>query len=100
MESRRSAVHLPLWFAGIVAIAGFWFPGVPTLTAAAEQENPKDIVAAQIRRQGYACDRPQSAVRDRERSKPDEAVWVLRCENASYRVRLIPDMAAHVERIK
>ena len=62
-------------------------------------EDPKDIVAAQIRAQGYKCDSPQSAEQDAQASKPDEAVWVLQCEGASYRVRLVPDMAAKVERI-
>ena len=46
------------------------------------QESPKDIIAAHIRMQGYAW--------------PDEAVWLLKCENHSYQVRLIPDMAAKV----
>jgi hypothetical protein len=67
--------------------------------AAAEQETPKDIITIQIRKQGFPCDNPQKADRDREASKPDEAVWVLQCGNATYRVRLIPDKAAHVERI-
>jgi hypothetical protein len=62
-------------------------------------ESPKDDIAAQIRAQGYACDQPQSATRDLQASKPDEEVWLLRCEGTSYRVRLIPDMAAQVERI-
>jgi hypothetical protein len=66
---------------------------------AQDVETPKDDIAAQIRAQGYACDQPQSATRDVQASKPDEEVWLLRCEGASYRVRLIPDMAAHVERI-
>ena len=25
----------------------------------------------------------------------DDAVWILKCQNATYRVRLVPDMAAH-----
>lgn len=66
---------------------------------AEDADSAKDDIAAQIRRQGYACDQPQSATRDTQASKPDEAVWVLRCEDASYRVRLMPDMAAQVERI-
>jgi hypothetical protein len=61
---------------------------------------PKDTIAAQIRLQGFACDKPQSAVRDAKRSRPDEAVWVLKCSNAAYRIRLIPDMAAKVERLQ
>jgi hypothetical protein len=69
------------------------------LAIAQDLESPKDDIAAQIRAQGYACDQPQSAMRDAQASKPDEEVWLLRCEGASYRVRLIPDMAAQVERI-
>jgi hypothetical protein len=69
------------------------------LAIAADVESPKDDIAAQIRAQGYACDQPQSATRDAQASKPNEEVWLLRCEEASYRVRLIPDMAAKVERI-
>ena len=69
------------------------------LAIAEDVESPKDDIAAQIRAQGYACDQPQSATRDPQASKPDEEVWLLRCKGASYRVRLIPDMAAQVERI-
>ena len=67
---------------------------------AAEEGAPKQIIADQIQRQGYTCERPQQAARDEERSKPDQAVWVLRCESGRYRVRLVPDMAAHVERFE
>jgi hypothetical protein len=69
------------------------------LPAAMAQESPKDIIAAQIRDQGYKCDSPQSADQDMQASKPDEAVWIIRCEDETYRVRLVPDMAAAVERI-
>ena len=65
--------------------------------AASAQEDPTNIVADQIRAQGYKCDSPQSAKQDAQASKPDEAVWILQCESGSYRVRLIPDMAATVE---
>lgn len=71
----------------------------PPLSAVA-QESPKDIVAAQIRAQGYACVAPQSARRDARASRPDQAVWLLKCKNATYRVRLVPDMAAGVEVIE
>ena len=63
------------------------------------EEPTKDLLASQIRDQGYRCANPISAQRDLSRSKPDEAVWVLRCEADIYRLRLIPDMAARVERI-
>lgn len=69
-------------------------------SATAAQENPANIIAAHIRQQGYACDTAQSAERDRAASRPNETVWTLHCSNGTYRVRLVPDLAAHVERIK
>src|SRR5258706_16445865 len=65
--------------------------------AQAAEETPRDMLAAQIRMQGVACDKPLSAVRDAKRSKPDHEVWVLKCSNAAYRVSRFPDMAAKVE---
>jgi hypothetical protein len=59
-------------------------------------QTPADDVAAQIRSQGYQCDGPVSATRDVRRSKPDSAVWTLKCRNAAYRVRLDPNMGARV----
>ncbi len=64
---------------------------------AGAQDDAKDIVAAQIRAQGFACDNPQSAKRDARASQPNETVWLLTCETASYRVTLVPDMGAKVE---
>jgi len=66
---------------------------------ASAQEEPTNIIADQIRAQGYRCDSPQSAQRDLQASRPDEAVWILQCESGSYRVRLVPDLAAKVEQI-
>lgn len=62
-------------------------------------DNPTGDIAAQIRSQGYQCDDPQSATQDMKASRPDEAVWIIVCEAATYRVRLDPDMAAKVEKI-
>jgi hypothetical protein len=67
--------------------------------AAEPLEDPTNILAAQLRDQGYECNRPKSAERDVQASKPDEQVWIVQCENAKYRMRLDPDMAATVERI-
>jgi len=60
-------------------------------------ETPQSMLAAQIRMQGFACDNPLGAVRDKKRSRPDHAVWVLKCSNATYRISRAPDMAAKVE---
>jgi hypothetical protein len=68
--------------------------------ARAAGESPKDVLAAQIRTQGVACDNPQRAVRDAKRSKPDHDVWILTCENATYRVSRYPDLAAKIERLR
>jgi hypothetical protein len=63
---------------------------------AVADETPKEILAAKIRMQGFACHKPVSAERDRAASKPNEAVWLLRCQDYSYRVRIVPNMAADV----
>ncbi|MGY3037250.1 hypothetical protein ACVIIV_006420 [Bradyrhizobium sp. USDA 4354] len=63
-------------------------------------ERPQDMLAAQTRMQGFACDKPLGASKDTKRSKPDHAVWVLRCSNANYRVSRFPDMAAKVEALR
>lgn len=60
-------------------------------------ETPQGMLAAQIRLQGFTCDKPLGATRDVKRSKPDHDVWVLKCSNATYRVSRAPDMAAKVE---
>ena len=62
-------------------------------------ETPKDVIATQIRSQGFGCNQPTTAERDRLASIPDEGVWLLQCEDGSYRVRLIPHLAAKVERV-
>ena len=62
-------------------------------------EKPQAELAAQVRTQGFACDKAMGAVRDKKRSRPDYAVWVLICNNAVYRVSRAPDMLAKVEPI-
>jgi hypothetical protein len=63
-------------------------------------ETPQTMLSAQIRLQGFTCDKALGATRDKRRSRPDRAVWVLRCSNASYRVTRAPDMAAKVEPLR
>lgn len=74
-------------------------PATVGFAAGKAQEGPKDIIAAQIRSQGYACNSTQSAERDVAASAANEAVWMLRCQNASYRVTLIPNLAAKIEKV-
>jgi len=67
---------------------------------AGNDESPVEIIAAQIRDQGYVCEKPQSAKEDRAQSAPNETVWILDCESGTYRVTLVPDLAAKVELLK
>ena len=39
----------------------------------------------------------RAQTRNAEASKPNAAVWVLACENGTYRVTLVPNLAAQVE---
>jgi len=70
------------------------------MPCSSRSQTPAGDVAAQVRSQGYGCDEPVTAKRDVRLSKPDLAVWVLNCRNATYRVRLHPNMAAHVIKVK
>ena len=70
---------------------------VLAISVPAHAQNPQDDLAAQVRIQGFACDKAQGAIRDKKRSRPDYAVWVLKCSNAVYRVGRAPDMAAKIE---
>ena len=65
----------------------------------AQDDTAQSMLAAQIRAQGFACDKPLAANRDTQRSSPDRAVWLLECSNAVYRVSRAPDMGAKVERV-
>ena len=91
MKERRSIGVQALVLTGAVVIGG---------VSQAGQETVRNMLAAQIRSQGFACEKALGATRDAKRSKPDHAVWVLQCGNASYRVTRAPDMGAKVEPIK
>ncbi|WP_249151769.1 hypothetical protein [Bradyrhizobium liaoningense] len=84
---------------GLLVLAGT-MGGLTASFAQTAQETPQTMLAAQIRMQGFACDKALGARRDAKRSKPDHAVWVLRCSNATYRVSRAPDMAARVEPLR
>jgi predicted NUDIX family NTP pyrophosphohydrolase len=65
-------------------------------TAPAVEETAKDIVATTVRSQGYACENPKRAIRDRAASEPDRATWVVECANASFRVKYDNDLPAEI----
>lgn len=82
-----------------IATAGSGLPLSLPANAVDPDEGPKDVIAVQIRKQGFECKNPESAKRDPAASKPDGATWILRCEGASYKVELVPKQAAKVERV-
>ncbi len=81
------------WLCGMVSVV----LGLGAGGACLAQETPVSIIAAQIRQQGFTCEEPRRAERDVQASRPNEVVWTLICENTTYRVTLIPNMAARVE---
>jgi hypothetical protein len=90
---------LPWSLAGLLLTTFPW----PCLKLAAQStapDTPVTIISDHIRRQGYSCDEPRHAERDAQASRPHETVWILRCGTVTYRVTLIPDMAAKVEQVK
>jgi hypothetical protein len=64
-----------------------------------EQTAATDI-AAQVRLQGHRCEGSVNAQRDSGQSRADEPVWILTCGNATYRIRLVPNLAARIERLR
>jgi hypothetical protein len=87
---------------GTMRIAGVVFVPVLLNLAAVPQAAAQaaEFLSTQLRDQGYPCEHAINATRDARRSRPDQAVWVVTCSNATYRMRLTPDMAAHVERLR
>ncbi|MGL4591887.1 MAG: hypothetical protein ACRCVZ_08585, partial [Aestuariivirga sp.] len=77
----------------LVALA----PALPD--AALAQDTDVSIIAAQVRSQGFVCDNPTGAERVADESAPDQPVYTLACDGMTYRVKLIPDMAAEITKI-
>jgi hypothetical protein len=85
-----------LLLSGAVLGAAFTSFNVTVFSPTDAAEVPKEIIAAQIRKQGYDCVNPTSAIRAGE-TPLDDRRWILHCEGVSYRVTLVPDLAAMVE---
>jgi hypothetical protein len=80
----------------LFAIA-FMFSGPQVRAQQTQAETLQGMLAAQIRTQGFTCEKPLGAKKNAKLSRPDRDVWVLRCSNARYRITRVPDMAAKVE---
>jgi hypothetical protein len=89
--------HKPWIWSALVLLVTVTSLLVPA--AMAQLEDTKEILAVRVREQSDQCSTPLKAERDRARSRAHESVWVLRCDNASYRLRLRMDMAAEITKL-
>jgi hypothetical protein len=94
-EDSRGGFYCTVILALTTIAAAVTLSGSPV----AQVEDVKEVIAAQIRIQGHECNKPLSAERDQAASQPHETVWMLRCDNGNYRVKLIPDLAAEISKI-
>jgi hypothetical protein len=85
----------------IVFVVSAIAAGVSASSAFADSglEPPMDLLAAQLRTQGYACDHPDSASLDTNVSKPNAKVWIVACKGVHYRMTVVPDLAAKIEKL-
>jgi hypothetical protein len=65
----------------------------------ANAETAEDVLAVQIRAQGHVCGKALQATREPKLSKPDYDVWLLKCDNATYRLGRYPNLPANIEKL-
>src|SRR5262245_45233087 len=95
-HGRSCASNVTIFAAGVMASVGVTFP----CPGAMAQDDVAVLVADQVRSQGFVCAKAISAERDEAASAPNETVYVLKCEGATYRVVLVPDQAAKVTQVE
>jgi len=62
-----------------------------------DPESAETVISSVVRREGYKCEKPIKATKDEADSVPEEMVWFLKCNNATYKVRLLPHYLSEVE---
>jgi hypothetical protein len=95
--NRRLAVNRSVLIQAMMVAA--LASAVGPLVRAAHAQTAEEVLAVEIRSQGLVCNRPQQATRDTKLSKRDYDVWVLKCENATYRLGRYPDLPAKIEKL-
>lgn len=89
-------VLLSLLFGTVTAVVA---PAFAQSDSSSEDQAAAVIVSSQLRAQGYKCEDPHDAQPDKSDSVVGEQAWIVTCDNATYRVRLVPDQAAEVDQI-
>ena len=81
-------MHSSIFFVVAALVASF----VRLWPAAQAQDGAValEVVATAVRTQGFPCEKPSSAQRDAQLSKPNLPVWLLTCESVRYRVEIMP----------
>jgi hypothetical protein len=90
-----TGVVMSVCLAGTVATA----TARGTVATAAAQGTVATIVADQVRSQGFPCKNPSSAERIEAETSPNQTVYLLKCEDITYHVLLVPDQAADVAKV-
>jgi hypothetical protein len=88
--SNSNAFTVAAIVAGLASTSAFAETGI---------EPPMDLLATQLRDQGFACDHPDNAQMDEKATRPNETVWVVECKGARYRMTVVPDLAAKIEKL-
>ena len=79
----------------------FWFITSWTVTATANNfEQTETILSAVARKQGYKCLEPIEAIKNPADSIPEEMAWLLRCNNATYKIQLFPHSQSKIKVLK
>ncbi|UVK40708.1 hypothetical protein LHFGNBLO_002213 [Mesorhizobium sp. AR10] len=95
IPSTSAGVIISVCLAGTVATA----TARGTVATATAQGTVATIVADQVRSQGSPCKNPSSAERIEAESAPNQTVYLLKCEDMTYHVQLVPDQAADVAKV-
>lgn len=99
-SGRRLAVNCSRYSALIQAIPVAALVSASVLLApVANAETAPEVLAVQVRAQGHVCGKALQATREPKLSKRDYDVWVLKCDNASYRLGRYPDLPANIEKL-
>jgi hypothetical protein len=85
------------WMQSLV-LASACLPGL--VATAGAQDDAVNIVADQVRSQGFQCNNPSGAERLEGQSEPNATVYLLKCEGVTYRVVLVPDQAAVITQVE
>ena len=89
------------WIYGcfVAVLLGVMYSAMLTPAVAAAKKVSPEEVATHVRLKGLPCGKALKARRITSRYNPAATVWLLKCDNANYRITLIPGETASVMRM-